>query len=699
MRFFPVPLVIVLFFLASDHSTPTMDYSGWPEYLGGPDRNHYSSLTQINKENVQKLRIAWQYSMPDSGQMQVNPIMIDGILYAVSPYLQAIALDAASGREIWRFGEESYRHWATTGRGVAYWSNGADARIFHTIGSRLYALHAKTGKPVAGFGTNGFIDLHEGLGAQAGDKFVGCSTPGTVFENLIIMPLRLSEGADAAPGYIQAFDVRSGNLVWTFHTIPHPGEYGYETWPPDAWKNTNIGGANNWAGSSIDRDRGILYVPTGSASPDFYGGFRKGQNLFANCLLALDARTGKRLWHYQFVHHDLWDRDLPAPPNLIRVKKHSKWVDAVAQITKSGYVFVFNRETGKPLFPIKEVKTLPSSLEGEAPWPTQPVPVKPAPFARQELKDTDISPYAENREELLKILKATRKRRFEPPSKEGTLYFPGFDGGGEWGGAAADPQAGILYVNSTEMAWIQHMTEVPRPQDLAHMSPGERVYMQACASCHKTDLSGIPSSGFPGLKDISKRRSRDFVSNIIQKGKSMMPGFSYLSKEERAAVVAFLFSDEKAVIQPVSDGAIPYVPYEHTGYNKFLDSKGHPAITPPWGTLSAIDLNTGDFRWQITLGDTREFREKGYPQTGAENYGGPLVTQSGLLFIAATKDGMFRAFDKTTGKLLWEVELPAAAFATPCTYQINGKQYVVVVCGGTKLGVKKGNQVVAFALE
>lgn len=676
----------------------------WAEYLGGADRSHYSTLTQINKENVSKLQIAWAYSTPDSGQMQVNPLIIKGVLYGVTSSVQAFALDATTGKEIWRFGDP-LKNWASTSRGVTYWKgkiNGVESeRILYTVGPNLWALNARTGKPIESFGDGGKMDLHTGLPAIAKDKFIISNTPGTLFEDFIIMPVRLSEGADAAPGDIRAFDVKTGKLAWTFHTIPYPNEFGYETFPRNAYKNINTGAANNWAGMAIDRKRGIVYVPTGSAGYDFYGSNRKGQNLFANCLLALDARTGKRLWHFQTTHHDLWDKDLPAPPNLITIKQNGKSIDAVAQVTKQGLVFVFDRVTGKPLFPIKETPVPTNALAGEHPWLTQPIPTKPAPFARQShtLNETQISPYAENRAELIKNLKTYKTQLYTPPSKEGTVIFPGFDGGAEWGGAAADPQEGILYVNSNEMAWIQKMVENPKQSDLNSMTAGEKVYSNNCIACHGADRKGNTKSGYPSLIDIGTRKDKAYISQIISGGKGVMPGYSAMSKNDKQALIAFLFNEEKQEVSSANkEKNDQYLPYRMDGYNKFLDSKGLPAISPPWGTLNAINLNTGEYLWKIPFGYEESLKAKGISNTGIENYGGPVVTASGLLFIAATKDGMFRAFDKKNGQLLWETKLPAAGFATPSTYQVNGKQYVVIACGGTKLGTKKGNQYVAFAL-
>lgn len=694
-----IGFLAILLFVGASALQSNSDDVDWAEYLGGADRNHYSKLTQINPENVDKLQVAWTYSTPDSGQMQVNPIIVGGVLYGVTSAVQAFALDASTGKEIWRFGDP-LKNWASTSRGVTYWQQGEDKRILYTVGPNLWALDAKTGQPIESFGDKGKIDLHTGLPEIAQNKFIISNTPGTLFEDLIVMPLRLSEGADAAPGDIRAFNVKTGKLAWTFHTIPYPGEFGYETFPKDAYKNTYTGAANNWAGMSVDRKRGIIYVPTGSAGYDFYGGNRKGQNLFANCLLALDARTGKRLWHFQTTHHDIWDRDLPAPPNLMTITRNGKKIDVVAQVTKQGYVFVFDRVSGKPIFPIKEMPVPQSAVAGETTWPTQPIPTKPAPFARQSnsLTENDISPYAENRQELLQNFRKYKTALYHPGTKEGTVILPGYDGGAEWGGAAADPE-GVLYVNANEMAWIQTMVETPKEDKTANLSNGEKLYQSYCTTCHGTDRKGNPKSNYPSLIDIHKKRDKAFLSNIISNGKGMMPGFTTLSSAEKQAIVSFLFGDEKKEVGTSTTVSKPvYLPFKSTGYNKFLDNKGLPAISPPWGTMSAIDLNTGEFLWKIPFGYEESLKEKGINNTGVENYGGPVVTASGLLFIAATKDGMFRAFDKKTGKILWETKLPAAGFATPSTYQVNGKQYVVIASGGTKLGTKKGNQYVAFAL-
>lgn len=670
----------------------------WAEYLGGPDRNHYSELDQITTDNISSLTKAWEYHTGDSGEVQCNPIVIDGVLYGVTAKNQPFALNAATGEEIWRFNLPSGSNY-NINRGVAYWEDRHEKRILFAGGAWLYALDAKTGKSIVAFGDSGRVSLKEGLGGNAVDKYVISTTPGTVFEDLIMMPLRLSEGADAAPGYIQAFNIRTGKLAWVFHTIPHPGEAGYDTWPENAYKNTDVGAANSWAGMSVDRKRGILFVPTGSAGFDFYGGNRKGQNLFANSLVALNARTGERIWHYQIIHHDLWDRDLPAPPNLITIQKEGRTIDAVAQVTKAGRIFVFDRETGEPVFPIDEVPVPASDMPGEEAWPTQPVPQLPVPFSRQYLTETDINPYSEDKDSLLTVFRKARNGHFIPLSQTPTILFPGCDGGAEWGGAAVDPK-GIMYVNANEMAWIFTLSPTPEEDDLAGLTPGRKLYTQYCSSCHGSELKGNPASGYPSLTDIGKKQTRNDVSRIITGGKGMMPGFTMISAGEKQALMAYLFGEEKTEATPTTaKQKKPHMPYKFDGYTKFLDSKGLPAISPPWGTLTAIDLNTGQKVWQEVLGEMKALKEQGIEKTGTENYGGPLITAGGVLLIAATKDEKFRAFEMKTGKLLWETTLPASGFATPSTYQVNGKQYVVIACGGTKLGTKKGDSYVAFALE
>ncbi len=672
----------------------------WKEYLGGPDRNHYSDLTEINTSNVSQLQKVWEFHTGDtSGQMQCNPIIVDGLLFGSTASIEIFALDAATGKEVWRFKDVRDEQWFSTNRGVAYWELGGDSRILFSAGSWLYALHAKTGKLVSSFGDSGRVSLKAGLGDLSKDKFVIASTPGAVYRNSIIMPLRISESTGAAPGYIQSFNVITGKLNWVFKTIPGPGETGYATWEKDNYLNGEVGGANSWAGMSIDRKRGLVFVPTGSAAFDFYGGNRKGDNLFANCLLALDAKTGKLRWFYQLTHHDVWDRDLPAPPNLVTLNMNGKKVEAVAQITKQGFVFVFERETGKPLFDIEEVPVAINGVPGEVLSPTQPRPTKPAPFARQSFKEEEISLFAENRNELVEQYRKIRKGWYDPPSLEGTLIFPGFDGGGEWGGAAFDKETGLLYVNATEMPWVLQLTKEKNEINKS-LSIGNEVYLNNCSSCHGANKKGNSASGYPSLTALVGRKKRDEIERIVTGGKGMMPGFPSLKAEDKKSLVDHLLGIEKQeAVEKSGNSPATKVPYGFTGYNKFLDSKGYPGIQPPWGTLTAINLASGEHVWQVPLGEYAELSAKGVPVTGTENYGGGIVTKGGLFFIGATKDERFRAFEKSTGKMLWQATILASSFASPSTYKINGNQYVVVVCGGTKLGTKKGDSYVAFAIR
>lgn len=693
--------------VASAASAPKS--SDWPSYLGDSERSHYSPLKQINTRNVKKLKIAWTYASggarPDGrSQIQCNPLIIDGVLYGTSPQLVLFALDAVTGKELWRFNplKGGGDHQALgVNRGVVFWADGDDRRILYSAGSTLFAVNARDGKLIASFGQNGGVDIKQGLGRDASQLYAIATTPGTVYRDLLILGTRVSEGpGPSAPGHIRAYNIRTGKIAWTFHTIPQPGEFGYETWPADAWKLS--GGANCWAGMALDEQRGIVFVPTGSAAFDFWGGNRLGQNLFANCLIALDAATGKRLWHYQLVHHDLWDRDLPAPPTLLRVKHQGRSVDAVAQVTKSGHVFVFNRETGEPLFPIEERLVPPSELQGESAWPTQPFPTKPAPFSRQFFSAdliTDISPES-HRAVLDRYVKLRPHAPFLPPSREGTIIFPGFDGGAEWGGAAADPK-GILYVNANEMPWILTMVET-RPKDGPVLSNGEQIYSQICAACHGVNRTGDAARAYPSLQNIGQKLKKPDLVQLLNTGKGMMPSVAFLSEEQKQAVAGFLLEEAppaRGAGQPTaSEDILIREPYAHTGYNRWLDTNGYPAVKPPWGTLNAIDLNTGEFVWRAPLGVLPELTARGIPPTGAENYGGPVVTAGGLLFIAASKDEMFRAFDQQTGKILWEARLPAAGYATPATYSVNGRQFVVIACGGGKCGTKSGDAYVAFAL-
>jgi quinoprotein glucose dehydrogenase len=720
--FIPVSILLSSLILLISCSEPSKEYKSWTVYNGGNEAMKYSSLMQIDTSNVSQLQVAWTYHTGDAdtvygSQIQCNPIMVDGVLYGVGPQMKLFAIDALTGREKWVFDSNSktptdinpmfLQHIMINSRGVAYWTDGKDDnRIFFTAGSNTFAIDARTGKPIPSFGNNGSIDLHEGLDRDVKDLFVVNTSPGIIYKNLIILGTRVDEAPPSAPGHIRAFDVITGKLKWIFHTIPQPGEPGYETWEDkNAWKH--MGGANTWSGFSLDEKRGIVFAPTGSAAYDFYGGKRKGANLYANCLLALDAATGKLIWHFQLVHHDLWDKDLPSPPALITLTKEGKQIDAVAQTTKNGMVYVFERETGKSIFDIVETAVdTTTDLDGEKVWPTQPIPQKPAPFVRQHLTNDDINPYLNDslKELLTNNLKSFRHdHMYTPPGKTPSLIFPGFDGGGEWGGPAFDPQTGILYVNANEMAWIMEMREnkIEQPKKESWLQAGERLYRQHCSTCHGLDRKG--SGNNPTLINVqSKYKNEEFLT-LVNSGRRMMPAFKHISDNDKNAIATFVLDvkqDQKKefVGGEVKFDSANFMPYKMKGYTKFLSPEGYPAISPPWGTLNAINLNTGEFVWKTALGEYAELKAKGIPPTGTENYGGPVVTAGGLVFIGASRDGKLRAFNKANGKLLWEYNLPAPAFATPAVYELNGKQYLVIACGGGKLRTKSGDAYIAFAL-
>lgn len=654
----------------------------WPAYLGNNSRTQYSTLKQINKQNVAQLQHAWTFDTGDVGDFQANSIIVGGVLYTASPARLVLALNAATGAEIWRFNPSDERKglFAIRQRGVVHWQDGNDRRIFTSAGGWLYALRADTGEVIRSFGENGSIA-------------VNLNTPGVIYQDLLIVGMLVGENT---PGGIRAYDVRTGALKWHFNTIPHPGEYGYDTWPADAFKT--VGGASDWSGQSLDEERGIVYASTETAGPDFYGAKRHGSNLFANSIIALNASTGERLWHFQIVHHDLNDKDLPTPPELITVTHNGRRIDAVAQGTKHGLLFVFDRVTGEPLWPIEEKPVPRSTLPGEQSWPTQPIPTKPPPLMRQRYTLDDISQISPeaNALTLERFNRAGSEGLFPVPGLSETILFPGFDGGFEWGGSAVDPD-GILYTNINEVPWILQLVET-RHQDGAKISINEMAYRALCASCHGMDRKGNPPAGVPSLIEVAATRTRDEVMEIVLQGGGRMPGFGLRPEQQRNAAVDFLFGVETEVTTTAAPDDTDEVPYVFTGWRRWLDQEGYPAIKPPWGTLNAIDLNKGEILWKIRLGEYPALTAKGVPPTGTETYGGPVATAGGLLFIGATADEMFRAFDKDTGKVLWQAKLPFGGFATPSTYMVDGKQYVVISAGGEKANTPAGGSIVAFAL-
>jgi quinoprotein glucose dehydrogenase len=613
-------------------------------------------------------------------------VVARGVLYATSPTLRVFALDAATGAAKWSFNplEGETTPSRTRIRGLMYWERGDQQRIYFGARNWFYALDATTGKPVATFGRQGRIDLREGFkGRDSRTISIGVNTPGVFYGDLLILGSVVPEGLPSAPGDIRAFDVNTGGEKWAFHTIPHPGEFGYGTWPKDAWKYS--GGANAWSGVSLDEKRGLVYAATGSTSYDFYGANRHGDNLFANSIICLRAATGERVWHFQALKHDLWDRDFPASPTLVTITRDGRPRDVVAQIGKNGRTYVLDRETGEPIFPMETVTPPASDVDGEQAAPTQVLPTLPPPFTRQQFTEdliTKRTPAAEQavREEWLTL----RKRgEYDPPSTQG---------GGEWGGVAFDPNSGLMYVNANEMAWRVKLAGRKMPD--GKPTNGKALYLQYCAACHRSDLKGTPPE-FPSLVGIGARRDVDEISAKVREGGGRMPAYGEMHSVIRRAIVRYILDGTSMTVR--SDKPSPFdLKYSLDGEARFNDPDGFPAITPPWGTLTAIDLGKGAIAWQVPLG---EMPGSGLTNSGSENYGGPVVTASGLVFIGATVyDNKFHAFDARTGRLLWDTTLPAAGNATPAVYEVGGKEYVVIGAGGGKWGAPSGGTYVAFAL-
>lgn len=694
------------------------DNLSW-EVTGGSKKNiRYSSLQQINTSNVKELKVAWTYESEkgDStkfGPMECNPIIIGNTLYGVSPKLKLFAVNASTGEELWNFNpadsiENStwHRKNVNMNRGVTYWEKENDKRIIYTVGSIVLSIDAKNGKLIRSFGTDGGINLVEGLDRDPSKLFVAPTSPVIVYKDLFFVSGLVGEHT---PGHIRAFDVSTGEQKWIFHTIPYPGEKGYETWEDkEAYKY--LGSTNSWAGFSLDEDRGILFAPIGNPTNDFYGGLRLGDGLFGNSLVALDASTGELIWHFQVVHHDVWDMDIPAPPALVTIESNNKMVDAVVQTTKMGIIYVLDRETGKPLFPIEEryVPTKGKVLE-EVLSPTQPFPVLPKPFARHNLTRDDLNNVlGDSVNEVLKKRFDTLNYEgiYTPPSEEGTIVFPGYDGGGEWGGPAVDPETNILYVNASEMAWVLELFKRKPKKVLAttNYQAGENLYKKHCIICHGPDRMG--GGDYPAIIDVGEKYTLDQFKELLSTGRRMMPGFPHISDKDRIALGSYILNLKSEKEKNYVKEIVKVAPvqeklkqdYGFKGYNKFLTADGYPGIAPPWGTISAINLNSGELVWKIPFGEFKELKDKGIPTTGRENYGGPVVTAGGLIFIAATADGKFRAIDKKDGTILFETDLPSPGIATPAIYEVDGTQYVVIACGGSKWGGKSSDKYVAFAL-
>jgi len=705
---------------ASQAAHADQDYKTWKDYGGGPDSSHFVDLKQIDKSNVNQLEVAWVYPTGDNRSYVFNPIVVDNVMYVMARNSSLVALDAATGREIWI--HENLPGLAT--RGIAYWESKdrKDRRLIFALNNYLQEIDARTGKSVLTFGNNGLVDLRQGLGRDPRTIVrVQPESPGRVFENLIMLGSSTGEAYLSAPGDIRAYDVTTGKIVWTFHTIPHPGEEGYETWPRDAWKYA--GGTNTWGEITVDEKRGIAYFPTGSPTYDYYGADRIGSNLFGNCLLALDARTGKRLWHFQMVHHDLWDYDNNAAPQLITVRHNGKLIDAVSQATKQGFLFVFDRVTGKPLWPIEERPVPSSHMPGEQAWPTQPFPTVPPPYARQKMTADDVNPYiltAEERDAWKdRISKMRNEGLFTPPGFEETVSLPGARGGSNWGTSAANPSKGMVYLTTQDWPTIYKLgpedplaARARAPEETAGANQGRTVYQRRCESCHGPNGEGF-GGGPPAL--AGSRLPLDAFRQVVATGRAKMPAFPDLDAAAISAIHTFLGTQSAAdrtasssaarssggpIVasggapggltvpelepRPSPLGGPPYLTGVEAPANRYYTDWGlYPnqpyVIGPPWSAIVAYDLNSGTIKWRVPLGEDARAAAEGAKDTGvfmAERHG-IIVTSTGLLFVATT-DGKVRAHDEETGRVLWTATLPAGSEGLPAMYEVNGRQFLVM---------------------
>jgi quinoprotein glucose dehydrogenase len=696
-------LLFVCFLLGEYSRAVGQSHTTWSDYGGGPDSAQYSALQEINRTNVSKLQIAWVFPTGDDNRYFFNPIQAHGLTYVLAADNAITALDAVTGKEVWIHKADPHTE-IITNRGINYWESkdGRDRRLLFASNHFLQAIDARTGKQILSFGANGLVDLKQGLGRDPQSfSLVQSTTPGRVFENLLILGSATNEGYGSAPGDIRAFDVRTGALAWIFHTIPHPGEVGYDTWPPDAWKR--VGGANCWGEISVDEIRGIVYVPTASPKYNFYGADRLGADLFGDCLLALDARTGKLLWYFQMVHHDIWDYDNATAPKLLTVWHDGRKVDAVAQVAKTGFVWVFNRVTGKPLWPVEERPEPRSDMPGEETWPTQPFPLKPPPFARQAFTIRELSPLISDPQELARFRQqmdaAWNKGLYTPPTSRGTIQMPGNSGGANWGSAAVDLASGSLYVVSMDLPCLLKLEREQTGRASAGESieqQGHFIYESNCRSCHGTDLKGLPPA-IPSLVNISTRLNRSKIESIVRQGRGPMPGFPRLPEAAARTLVAFLLNPSGASIlssppapPPATEtqsSAAPNSAAVHylTGFGFMMTSTGVPAIAPPWTSLTAYDLNKGTIKWQIPLGEVPELAAKGMRGTGFPfPRTGPVVTAGGLAFTA-TRDHRVRAYDVETGKVLWEKRLATGLQGIPSVYQAGGREYLVVCAAAPEM--------------
>ncbi len=646
--------------------------ANWPRSLGGPTSNRFSELTQITPANVGQLQVAWTYRAKDgNGNIQCNPIVVDGVLYTPTPGNHIAAIDAATGIERWRFSPASILEKASHSparRGLLYWNGEEGPRLFFGDGNWLVAIDPRNGQPIPSFGNGGKTPVPQGT-----------TTVGAVFKNVLVLA---GYGGD-----VYGFDLKSGKNLWTFATRPPAGEYGGDTW------SRREAGANCWGGIALDESRGIAYIATGSPKPNYFGMGHLGDNLFSNCVLALDALTGKRLWHFQELRHDVWDWDIPAPPNLVTVERHGRKVDAVAQVTKLGNTLLLDRVTGLPLYDFRLQRIDTHALPGDTMAPYQPAPELPEPFARQAYTEKDLPTLPGVRDLILPLFQRANHGPFPSLDEARPTLMFNIHGGAEWTGAAADNR-GRLYVTSNEIPWAITCFRDDDPDPVKPPTAGEQVYQSICVACHGADRRGIGHA--PPLRGVRHRMGEEEIRAILKNGRNGMPALPFLTEEQIRPLIDFILCKDRpeGTVSAKKSNS-----WTFGGFKKLLDARGYPACTPPWGTLNCIDLNTGKKVWSVPFGEYAELTKEGVPVTGQENFGGATVTASGLVFATGTRDQKIRAYDSDSGREIWSHELPFSGTAAPTVYEAGGRQFVVVpATGGGKLSTPAGDAWVAFAL-
>ncbi len=693
----PLLLVASVISISAIATAQGHPYTTWQEYEGGPKASDYSALAQINRSNVNQLQVAWKYGTGDDNAYAFNPLIAGNLMIVMARNSSIVALDASTGKEVWTYRDPKAPQ-RTAARGISYWESkdGKKQRLLFPVGYYLEEIDARTGQLVSSFGEQGKVDMRVGLSRDPNSiRRIASGSPGVIFENLIVEGSSTGEDYGSPPGDVRAYDVQSGALTWTFHMVPHPGEVGYGTWPPNAWKYA--GGADAWGGMAVDPKRGIVYIPTAAPKNEFYGGDRVGDNLFSDCLVALNARTGNLIWYYQLVHHDIWDFDASATPQLVTVTHNGRKIDVVAEASKTGFLYVFDCETGKPLWPIDERKVPPSHVPEEVAAPTQPFPTAPPPFARQSFTADDVDPYvlsaADQAAWKKRVEKAVNLGLFTPPAETETVEMPGNRGGANVGMSAADPAKGMVYVLSADLPGILKM-ERQRPPSLfaiPHNLPpaqtGRAIYQEFCQRCHGPDRQGAPPS-IPSLVNARVQLGPKVIASVVANGMGNMPAFSDLTgtllddlieylrhPEEAPAPIPMQRNVYSANASPYPTGVeAPITNFYYTPYGLVPE-----AIKPPWSTITAYDLNKGTIQWQIPFGKAPQAPDA--PESSIMEPRNGMVVTGGLIFAATLDEGKLRAYDTSTGQVLWSTDLPAASEGTPAVYEEQGREYVVLsVC-------------------